>query len=289
MTTAASQPWPRPPESMRPDRPEVMNPVGAGPTTEILPGVQWECLVGAHNQARNLTTGLAAFGPGAAAPYHTHPCSESITLLEGQAWLEVEGRRYELEPLDNVVIPRQVPHAAGNPSPRSPALLHVAMATANPTRLLVDRIFTSQLQPLSAQGQPGAERVNRFRYAQRSAAGPNTQFIDFFNADLMSDLEMSGGYGLFHSGGRLPAHVHDFDESIAIVDGAATCIVEGRHYALSGGATALVPRGRVHYFLNQAASPMAMLWVYAGPRPERLIVAESCATAAGDPWKSLDS
>jgi len=57
--------------------------------------------------------------------------------------------------------------------------------------------------PDDSTGMPGAERINRFATAKRSAAGPNTEFIDCFNADLMPGLEMSGGYGLFHPGGRL--------------------------------------------------------------------------------------
>ncbi len=44
-------------------------------------------------------------------------------------------------------------------------------------------------------------------------------------------------------------------------------------------------RGRVHYFINDERGPMEMLWVYAGPRPDRIVVAESCATVDGDPWK----
>ena len=83
----------------------------------------------------------------------------------------------------------------------------------------------------------------------------------------------------------MPAHFHDFDESISIIEGTATCVVEGRRYALSGGATALLPRGRVHYFINDSAGPMAMLWVYAGPTPERIVVEEACATAEGNPWR----
>ena len=30
---------------------------------------------------------------------------------------------------------------------------------------------------------------------------------------------------------------------------------------------------------------MEMLWVYAGPVPERIIVAEHCATPEGNPWR----
>ena len=90
---------------------------------------------------------------------------------------------------------------------------------------------------------------------------------------------------MFKPGGRLPAHFHDFDESICIIDGPATCVVEGRRYEMANGSTALQPRGRVHYFINESQKPMAMIWVYAGPVPERVVVDESCATAEGNPWK----
>jgi 2-keto-3-deoxy-L-rhamnonate aldolase RhmA/quercetin dioxygenase-like cupin family protein len=278
-------PLPRPPESMRPDRPEVMTPVGSGPLAQLATGVRFECLVGAPNQARNLTTGLVTFDPEAALPYHTHPFSEVITLLHGQASVEIEGRCYELGQHDNIVIPRGTAHSSRNTSRHEAAVFHIAMATDNPTRTLVNEAFPRQLMPATATGRPGRERVNRFPSAPRFAAGPNTEFIDFFNSNLVPGIEMSGGFGLFHCGGRLPAHVHDFDESICIIAGTATCIVEGRRYSLSGGATAMVPRGRVHYFINEIDAPMAMVWVYAGPMPERIIVDERCATVAGNPWK----
>jgi quercetin dioxygenase-like cupin family protein len=127
--------------------------------------------------------------------------------------------------------------------------------------------------------------VTRFALAERCGDGTGATFIDYFNSDLVANIEMSGGYGLFDPGGRLPAHVHDFDESICIVDGHATCVVEGRKYSMTNRATALQPRGRVHYFMNNSDKPMAMLWVYAGPQPERIIVEERNATAEGNPWK----
>ena len=70
----------------------------------------------------------------------------------------------------------------------------------------------------------------------------------------------------FQPGARLPCHRHEFDESITIVQGIATCIVEGERHELSGNATALVPQGRCHYFINLTLEPMAMIWVYAGDR-----------------------
>lgn len=266
------------PESLRPDRSEAMTPVGAALQAELAPGVTFACLVGAAQQSRQLTTGLATFAPGASLPCHTHPFGESITLLQGDVVVEVEGRGYELDPLDNVVVPRATAHAVRNASAAAPALLHVALASHQPTRTLVD-------MPRSPAGRIGAERINRMAAAPRFAAGPNTEFVDCFNESLLPGFEMSGGYALFQPGGRLPAHLHDFDESICIVAGVATCLVEGRRYTLSDATTAFVPRGRVHFFINESAAPMAMLWVYAGPRPERIVVDEAWATRPGGPWQ----
>lgn len=283
---ASVTPLERPPESMRPDRKEIMCSVGSGNRLELSPGVTFECLVGGHNSARNLTTGWVTFAPNAALPYHTHTFTESITLLSGTASVEIEGRIYHLKRMDNLVIPAGLAHTTRNISSKEPMVLQVAMGTDTPTKTLVNQYFSRKTMPDDSTGVPGAERVNRFAMARRFAAGPNTEFIDFFNETLIPGIEMSGGYGLFKPRGRLPAHVHDFDESICIISGAATCIVEGRRYRMSDGATALQPRGRVHYFINETQDTMEMLWVYAGPVPERIVVQEKCATQEGDPWRT---
>jgi len=285
----SAPPLARPPETMRPDRPEVMTAVGTGASLDIEEGVRFECLVGEHNRARGLTTGVVTFSPSAGLSYHRHPFSESITLLEGEAAVVVEGREYRLEPLDNVVIPGGLAHLARNASVSSPAVFHVALASDSPTRTLVPGAFPVRPMARTDAGPAAGERVNRFRTAARFEPGPNTSFIDFFNETLLPGVGMSGGYGLFHPGGRLPAHVHDFDESICITEGEATCVVEGRRYAMRDLATALQPRGRVHYFINTSDEPMAMLWVYAGPQPERVIVEERCATVEGNPWRGEEA
>ena len=276
-----------PPERMRPDRLEVMTRCGAGGTITPQEGVVFEALVGQFNTARNLTTGIVTFAPGAVLDQHTHPASESITVLDGEAEVTVEGRVYRLGPFDTIVIPRWAPHAACNPDPARPARLHVAMAATVPERQLVARAFPRVEMPADSTGWPGMERVTRIRTAKRSfSVGPGAEFVDYFNAELVPGLEMSGGYGRFQPGGRLPAHVHDFDESICIASGRARCLVEGRAYDVAGPATAMVPRGRVHYFVNESDTPMEMIWVYAGPMPERIVVDERCVTPEGDPWRS---
>ena len=279
-------PLPLPPEAMRPERLEVITPSGKGAVVELQSGVSFEVLVGQHNLARHLTTGIVSIQPQAALNRHNHPCSESITVLEGKAEVTVEGRVYRLGLLDNIVIPRWLPHAARNPDVGTISRLHVALAMSAPERELVTRTFPRVDMPADSTGVAGMERVTRFETAQRTfGVGPGAEFIDYFNAELVPGLEMSGGFGRFQPGGRLPAHVHDFDESICIINGIATCLVEGRTYPMSDRATAMVPRGRVHYFTNPSMAAMDMIWVYAGPMPERIVVDAKCATEAGNPWK----
>jgi 2-keto-3-deoxy-L-rhamnonate aldolase RhmA/quercetin dioxygenase-like cupin family protein len=277
----------RPPESFRPDRPEVMNDLGHGRKIEIQPGVVFECLVGAHNQSRNLTTGVVTVSPSVQLSYHTHPTTESITLLEGSGAVEVEGRRYRVAPLDNVVVPPGVAHSVMNTAKNRDARFHIAFPTDAVVRELVEPALKIELMSDDScgPGVAGLERVNRHASSQRVDGGVGVTFIDYFNQELMPGIEMSGGYGLFQPRGRLPAHIHDFDESICIIDGSATCIVEGRRHTMSGCSTALVPRGRVHYFINERQQPMAMVWVYAGPSPERIVVDERNATEDGNPWR----
>ncbi len=284
---AEAGPLPTPPESFRPDRNEVMNDFGQGKKIEIQPGVVFEALVGAHNGAKSLTTGVVRFAPSMKLAYHTHPTTESIVLLRGLAIVDVEGRRYRLSPLDNIVVPPGVPHGVENLLTDGETLLNVTFPTTTPAREPAEPIYPKRQMPDESVGPrtSGLERVTRFKSADRFDAGQGATFIDFFNDTIMPGVEMSGGYGLFQPGGRLPAHIHDFDESICIVGGTATCIVEGRRYSMSGYSTALEPRGRVHYFVNETNEPMEMVWVYAGPQPQRIVVDERNATAEGNPWK----
>ena len=267
-------PLPQPPEGTMPDRDEVITGLGHGQTVELEPGVVMEALVGNVNTARGLTTGIVTMQPKALLPYHTHPCGESITVLEGEAEISVDGRTYQLGPLDNITIPRWMPHQARNPNSGNVARLHVALAMSVPERVLVARSFDRTEMPSNSNGTPGFERVTRFSNAKRlQGVGPGAEFIDYFNASLIPGIEMSGGFARFDPGGRLPDHLHDFDESICIIRGVAHCLVEGRQYSLSDCATAMVPRGRVHYFINESKHQMDMIWVYAGPMPERIVIA----------------
>lgn len=259
-------------------REAIQHPGTAAPET-LGPGVVLRPLVGAHNHAHQLFTSLVTIDPGAGIPYITRPCCAAVTLLEGEVVVEVEGRRYRLRPLDCITIPAGIARRTLNVTDRH-ALLHVALATDTPTLVVVNETFTETTESDSSPGRDGRERITRGTPEGRFALAPKAMFQDYFNLELGS-RGICGGYGLFEPGARLPCHRHDFDESISIVQGRATCVVEGRRYELSDNDMALVPRGRCHYFINQSDQPMGMIWVYAGDMPDRIVMDESYCHPGG--------
>lgn len=255
------------------DRHEAIQRPEEGMAQTLGPGVVLRPLVGGHNGAHALFTGLVTIEAHAEMPYFTRPCWAAVTVLQGDVIAEVEGHRYRLGPLDCITIAPDIARRTINLSNQR-AELHVALATDVPTLGNVTERFPEIDVPGGTSGRAGRERVTRGRPESRFALAPNAMFQDYFNAELGS-RGICGGYGLFEPGARLPCHRHEFDESISIVEGRATCIVEGRRYDLSDNATALVPRGRCHYFINESDKPMAMIWVYAGDMPDRIVMDES--------------
>ena len=268
MTTTNQQTWA---DDGR--REQIQRPIDSKPTL-VVPGVQLCPLVGAQSGARDLFTALLTLNPGASYPLYTRPFTEVLILIEGDTVIDVEDRRYHLETFDAMMVPPRIPRRVVNLSSNQPVVFHLALAAGTPEQTWVNGRFAVTDQPTDGIGRIGAERICRNNPAARFDLAPLARFQDLFNADLGAQ-GICGGYGLFEPGARLPCHRHEFDESITIVQGTATCIVEGRRHELSANATALVPQGRCHYFINLTLEPMAMIWVYAGDRPDRIVMDES--------------
>jgi len=231
-------------------------------------------LVGSDNGARNLFTGLIVLAPGASYPYYARPCSEALILVDGSVAVDVEDRRYRLGPLDSINVAPRLPRRLVNLSVTERATCHVSLASAAPDQTWVNGRFTTVEQPGRATGRAGSERLCRNDPATRFELAPRALFQDLFSAELGTQ-GICGGYGVFEPGARLPCHRHEFDESITIVHGVATCVVEGRRYDLRDNSTALVPEGRCHYFINLTLEAMTMIWVYAGDKPDRIVMDET--------------
>ena len=60
--------------------------------------------------AKQMTTGLTRFPAGAKVSMHSHNCDEQVTILEGEAEAEVDGKRHRLRPFDTTLVPADKPH-----------------------------------------------------------------------------------------------------------------------------------------------------------------------------------
>ena len=227
--------------------------------------------------ARGMSTGTATFKPGAELPYHKHDVSEAATVLQGEAVVSIEGRTYTLGAFDCIHCPVGLAHRVVNPSKTRTLMIHTAFASPTPLREFTSDNFLSQDRSTGFPGREDPEDLVRIAKAPVYRLAEHTRFYDLF-AGRFGAVGICGGYGEFESGSSLPCHFHEYDESITIVKGEATCEVMGRRYRLSGYGTAVVPRGLPHRFLNLSEKVMAMIWVYAGSEPTRTLVnARYCA------------
>jgi len=237
----------------------------------MLPSIQLREFVSGKYGAHGLSTGTATFEPGAVLPYHVHSFSEAITILEGVAVVSVQGRSYNLHPLDSIHVPAGVAHQVTTHSQSEPMKAHWAFASDEPSREFVACEFDSIdiADGLPSAGNP--EHLMRLSSLSPYELADGTRFYDLF-AGRFGSVGICGGYGEFNRGAGLPCHTHDYDESITIVRGSAQCFVAGRKYLLSDCDTALVPRGNPHRFVNASEEVMGMIWVYAGSEPERTLL-----------------
>ncbi|WP_181346935.1 cupin domain-containing protein [Thalassobacillus sp. CUG 92003] len=65
---------------------------------------------------KTLVVGLASFEPGASLPCHVHNVEESVTIIEGEAYCDVEGERTIVREYDTSFIPPSIPHRFVNAS-----------------------------------------------------------------------------------------------------------------------------------------------------------------------------
>lgn len=218
--------------------------------------------------ANGFSTGMATYAAGAAMHHHVHDASEAITILEGSARLLVAEREYMLSPYDCIHIPAGTAHSVTNVT-ASTTRVHSAFGSARPLTEFVPDHFPAGCR----------ETVLRFEECPIYELSPGAFFRDLF-ARRLGSVGICGGYGLFNPGASLPCHTHNYDESITIVSGEASCLVQGRQYRLSGYDTAFIPKGLPHRFINQSSAPMAMIWVYAGDEPDRLVVDDGYCSGA---------
>lgn len=111
-------------------------------------GARTTPLVGPAVGAQSFINGITEFAPGTAIPFHSHNCEESVILLSGHAYLDIDSEVHELKPLDTTWIPPHVPHRFRNRSDTEPMKILWTYASVGATRTLLE---TGETRPVSAE------------------------------------------------------------------------------------------------------------------------------------------
>ena len=111
-------------------------------------GARTTLLVSPAIGARGFINGITEFAPGAAIPFHSHNCEESVVLLEGEAMLDIDGRELAVKPFETTWIPPNVSHRFRNLSTTQPLKILWIYASPQATRTLT---ATGETRPVSAE------------------------------------------------------------------------------------------------------------------------------------------
>ena len=100
-------------------------------------GIQTIPLVTKETGSKHMTTGLTRFPAGAKVPLHSHNCDEQVTILEGEAEAEIDGRRHRLRAYDTTLVPSDKPHRFVNVG-KTPLLILWIYGTTEVTRTFTE-------------------------------------------------------------------------------------------------------------------------------------------------------
>ena len=79
----------------------------------------------------------------------------------------------------------------------------------------------------------------------------------------LDSTSLTNGITMFEPGAAIARHYHSCDESVTILEGEATCEVDGEIFTMNTYDTTFVPAGIPHRFWNESNASMKILWTYA--------------------------
>ena len=90
-------------------------------------------------------TGQTLFDGGAGIALHTHNCPESVTILEGDAIVEIDGHEHHVTRFDTTYVPAGTPHRFRNASATEPMRILWIYASVDATRTIVETGVTARV------------------------------------------------------------------------------------------------------------------------------------------------
>jgi len=130
-----------------------------------------------------LSVGTATFKPGRYLPCHRHNCEEVIVILEGEAFVDIEGQRTAMRVYDSSHVPEGVPHRFVNASKSRELTILWIYSVVDVARLVTDYTECMADQP----PEPGEDGYLRVR-VDRSSQTEQSRLANEITAQVMAAL-----------------------------------------------------------------------------------------------------
>lgn len=118
-------------------------------------------LVGAHLGSTQFLNGITSFNPGAAIGHHSHNCVESVVVIEGTAWVDIDGREFHLNTYDTTFVPANIVHRFRNASDTEPMKILWTYASIDATRTMAGSTEKHRIDDEQASQPAVAEEAAR--------------------------------------------------------------------------------------------------------------------------------
>ncbi|MFJ2621262.1 cupin domain-containing protein [Glutamicibacter sp. NPDC087344] len=79
-------------------------------------GARTVSLVDSELGSTAFLNGITTFAPGAAIGHHSHNVVESVCVIEGTAWVDIDGSEYFMNTYDTTFVPANIIHRFRNAS-----------------------------------------------------------------------------------------------------------------------------------------------------------------------------
>jgi HTH-type transcriptional regulator, repressor for puuD len=113
-------------------------------------------------------------------------------------------------------------------------------------------------------------RAGTMERFDRGAGVATLPYVGKWNAE--GNL-VTTGITEFEPGTAIPLHIHNVEETVFILEGEATAVIDGESFDLEAGDATWVPARVSHRFANRGQGRMRIYWVYGGREVTRTLVA----------------
>ena len=213
---------------------------------DIFDGTNAARLINLDDNPPTCTLTYSEIPPGGTSAHHIHEWEHEVYIIEGSGTLICDGISYPVKAGDALFIPPNVDHyTLNNGGPGN--------------------IYRIEINPLIAAQSGGAQNDGGEGTGQPPVIRNHNELDRNAGHVLIGSGDGATNYVMLHNNPMLPGavshpetggHIHEWEHVVYVLEGTATLVCGGIHYAVSQGDAILVPPNVHHQWKNESQAPV---------------------------------